>query len=256
MNYINSTANQKIVHAKKLGQDKKYRHEAGEFLVEGIRWINELIKYCKDAIEAIFILEEEVGRIDWIDGSKCELSDKLFYVPQNLLEKIATTKESQVAIAIAKIKKEKDFEFGNRVLFLDGISDPGNVGTIIRTGVASGFSDIILDKCVDVYNPKVVRSTMGALLHANILEADSAKELIELKKNGYSILIADIKGQNIFEFKQSFDKIVLAIGSEAHGISNKIKKMATHTLSIPMNSRVESLNAGVSAGIIMYQFKR
>ncbi|MCL2847191.1 MAG: RNA methyltransferase [Firmicutes bacterium] len=252
MNYITSTTNQKIIHAKKLGRDKKYRSEKGEFLVEGIRWVNETIKWARDKIESIFILEESVVDVEFTDNCKCEISDKIYFLSQSLLKKIATTETPQPAVAIVKMK-QKEFEFKNRILFLDEISDPGNVGTIIRTGVASGFSNIILKNCVDIYNPKVVRSTMGTLLHANILEIDNANILTELKSNGYSIVAADIKGENVFESKNLFQKAALVIGSEAHGLSSEVKNIATHLIKIPMDKKVESLNASVSAGIMMYQ---
>ena len=153
---------------------------------------------------------------------------------------------------IAKIIEQKPSN-NNYCLFLDRIRDPGNLGTILRTAVACGFNDVYCYSCVDLYNPKVVRSSMSAILKLNVIESNE-EVLSRLNEYGYEILCADMNGENIFDCSFLDKKVCLIIGNEANGVSDTVLSKSTKTISLPMQN-IESLNAGVCASVMMYQIK-
>jgi len=250
MHSLSSNTNEKIVYAKKLGGCKKTRDLNGEFLVEGVRLVKEFIKHAQGDISSIFVQDGS----SFIENLNDNLLDKTYIVPSHLLQKIADADTPQEVIAIAKQKPKGKAVLGDKALYLDRVQDPGNIGTIIRTAVAAGFSDIIINGSCDVYNCKVVRSTMGAIIFANIIEGN-IELLKRLKAENYTILVADASGNNALTKKLSFKNPILCIGSEAFGIHPDIKQLATQLISIPMDNRVESLNAAISAAVLMYALK-
>ena len=146
--------------------------------------------------------------------------------------------------------KLKESNIGNHVLYLDNIGDPGNLGTIVRSAVAFNFDTIILSyNTVDLYNPKVIRSTKGMLFNINIIVSD----IDELKLDDYLIYGTDVKNGIDIRCEDIPDKIVIVIGNEGKGISDKVREYCQKNIYIPISNRCESLNAGVSAAIIMYE---
>ena len=143
----------------------------------------------------------------------------------------------------------------DKVLILDNIQDPGNMGTLLRTSAATNFKSVLLINCVDIYNDKVLRSTMGGIFRVNCIQI-KAEELQQLKENNYCIFKADMKGENIFNYSKPVKPFALVIGNEANGVSQQVSNFCTHTLSIPMQNGVESLNAGVSGSILMYELSK
>jgi TrmH family RNA methyltransferase len=252
MEAIISSDNSKLKHVKRLLSDKEYRRGEGLFVCEGARWIRDAFNFLPGLFRFVFINEacrDKFKELADVIGSSIG-ADKIFSVSENAFNKISDTENSQGILAVLNIPEVLDLS-KDKILFLDGIRDPGNAGTIIRTAVAAGFSDIILKNCSDVFAPKAVRSTMSALIKANIVALRPIERLKSLKSDGYRIFAADMNGQNVFTMKEKFDKIVLCIGSEADGISGDILALSDKTLSIPMQN-TESLNAAVSAGILMY----
>ncbi|MCI8397520.1 MAG: RNA methyltransferase [Clostridia bacterium] len=143
------------------------------------------------------------------------------------------------------------------IIVLDGIQDPGNLGTIIRTIDSTGLSQIILSKTsVDAYNPKVVRSTMGAIFRVNIIEAENLVETLKnLKKHKYKIIATSLSGtENIYEI--DMNKKAIVIGNEAKGVSKEILEVSDGKTKIPMIGKTESLNAGIATGVILYEYVR
>ncbi len=172
-------------------------------------------------------------------------------VSDNVLKKFSNTITTQGTIALiecqAKTPKPPDGNF----LILDNVQDPGNVGTLIRSAVGANFLDIYLINCAGAYSDKVVRSTMGAIFRCNVYEVDY-NFLQELKTWKKEILIADMNGKNIYDCKFN-NQVGVVIGNEGHGVSEELKNIATSKISLPMQNNLESLNAGVSGSIIMYQ---
>lgn len=244
MEIISSKQNAKFVNALKLRQ-KKYRDEQKLVLLEGYKIINEATKSGLK-LERIFTSKDN------LDKAK-KFNSEIDILTDNLCKKLSSTVTSQNLFAVAQMK-EKLLPYQDRVLVLDGLQNPDNLGAIIRSAVATNFLDIFAINSVDLYNEKVIRSSMGNVFKINFIKTDyqSLKTLL----NDYQILTADMDGENIFNIKSFNKKIALVIGNEGNGVSDEILKITTKTIAIPMKNNVESLNASVSAGIIMYQIEK
>jgi len=234
---ITSLNNERVKELVKL-KDKKYRDNNNIFFVEGYDLVIEA--YKNNLIKELYVL----------DGVDCELDMPITYVSYDVMNKISDMESISEYYAVCYKKEEHDI--GNRIIMLDGVQDPGNLGTIIRSAVAFNFDTVVLSReCVDLYNPKVIRSTKGMLFNVNIIQ----RELDEFIKkiDGYTIYGTDVvNGDNIKDIEIS-SKIGLVIGNEGRGISDKIKKLCNRFIYIDMNSMCESLNASVAASILMYE---
>lgn len=242
MNIISSADNSLVKAIGKL-QKRKYREESKKYVLEGYRLVKDA--FSKNSAELKIILAEsraEEYLSQFPDASI--LSDSLF-------EKNSCTINSQGIMAIAPIAPYINGPTSAFCLYLDRVRDPGNLGTIIRSAAACGFEDIVLDDCVDVYNPKTIRSSMGAFFHCNFALSSG-----EIDKS-YYVICADARGTDIRAIGKmpANKKICLVIGNEANGISDALKSRADLTASLPMCEGVESLNAAVSASIAMYWLK-
>lgn len=225
---------------------KKYRHQHQSYIAEGDKWFNEIIQ--NDVLpDAIFLTDKQL--IDQYQLTE-KYIDKISIIKPKELEQISQLKTPNKVLCLLPFFSSKlnintfkeDF-----TLVCDNIKDPGNLGTIIRTASWYNFKQIILSpECVDIYNSKVVQSTMGALLHVNIHQT----ELIELFKENVNVPIypATLKGKNIKQAKLENGFVV--IGSESHGVDKAILKLTSERITIPKYGKAESLNAAVAAGII------
>ena len=250
---ITSVDNVRIKHIKKLLADKKYRQQHGEFVAEGVRWVADTTQKFSDNLVGIYVANNSVIKAKHLlQGFDF---NKVFIVSDFIMDNITDTKQTQGILAVLKIPLAPKAIHGTQVLYLDSVRDPGNLGTIIRTAAASGYTDILLHNCVDPFNPKVVRSTMGALLSITIRTDVEVTMLSFLKQLGYCVFAAMLQGENVFTYAEKHDKIILLVGSEATGISSHLVDLADVSVSIPMQNKVESLNAGVSASILMYQLQ-
>jgi len=242
---IISTENKIYKEAKKL-DSRSHRTKTGLFIAEGERLVNDAI-LC--GVAKYIIIDENYDNINLITLPIYRFSNKLF-------NEISGTETTQGIVAVCKMMENKRLAnvTGDMLVICDGVSDPGNLGTIIRTAECSGASGVImLTGCVDVYNPKTVRSTMGSIFRIPLYFAQP-EELAML--NSYEIVVAMLDGASDLyqtEFKQN---VALVIGSEAHGVSNLVAGFATKKTKIPMCGGAESLNAAVAGGIIMYEIFR
>ena len=156
-------------------------------------------------------------------------------------------------MAVVEKIKEKD-DIGEKILILDHIQDPGNLGTIIRSAVAFNIDTIVLSKdTVDLYNPKVVRSNQGMMFHINIISRDPIKFINDLKKKDYKIIGTKVTNGKDVKDARIYSHFALVIGNEGQGISNDIDNLCDEYLYIKMNENCESLNAGVAASILLYE---
>ena len=194
-------------------------------------------------IERVFVSESYRGEAD---DSAIRVSDEVF-------ARLSDEKTPQGILCVVKIPEKPLCPPRESCLFLDGISDPGNMGAIIRTANAAGYRELYLAECTDPYSPKSVRASMSGVFFVN-LYTGTRKEILSAL-TGVPVLATDRDGENIFSFSPS-EKYVLAIGNEANGISEEVFKAAEYTIKIPMQASQESLNAAVSAGIAMYVLKR
>lgn len=230
-------------------QDKKGRKKLGLFLVEGVKMTRECLKSGLE-VERVFVAESYEDK----DGFLSAIQDKTVFVSDDVFARISDEKTPQGVLCRVKIPQTPLQSPAGACLVLDGVADPGNIGAIIRTANAAGYKEIYLTRdCVDAYSSKSVRASMSGVFFTTLYQADREDILSVLQ--GTSVIVADMRGENLFTF-QAPEQFALVIGNEANGVSETFKKAATHTVKIPMESTQESLNAAVSAGILMYNLKK
>ena len=241
MKIITSPNNEKIKVIRSLS-DKKARTKHSLFIVEGANLVGDMpLGYAKE----LYVAESKAEKLQPI----CEkLGIEPTIVVDFVFDKLTDTVTSQGIVAVCSLPVQKEIK-GDVVMVLDGISDAGNMGTIIRTAVAMGIEDFITINCVDPYSPKVVRSSMGGVYYANIVPFSYASACDALAQ--YKVAILDMGGENVFDYTPSVP-LALVVGNEAHGVSKEMRERADQVLAIPMyGNKIESLNAGVSASIVL-----
>jgi TrmH family RNA methyltransferase len=223
-------------------KEKKGRKELGLFLVEGRKMVAECQKSPIE-IERVFVSESYTGEVPFEEGLIVRVSDDVFRF-------LSDEKTPQGILCRARIPQDGLVPPQGKCIFLDGVADPGNVGAILRTANAAGYSQVYLSAdCADPYAPKSVRASMSGLFFTRLCRG-TREDILSILK-GTPLIVADMDGENVFTFPPP-SQFTLAIGNEANGISCETEQAATHTVKIPMKETQESLNAAVSAGIIMY----
>lgn len=258
MQVISSKGNEYIKHIKKL-KDKKYRDLNNEYIIEGIKLIEEAIKE-KEAIKQIIICEdcektEVIPKELMYEIAKYEC----VYVTKEVFETITNVIVPQGIIAVLeKNNGKQEIKYDEELIIaLDDIQDPGNLGTILRTVDSVGITQILVSKgTADVFNPKVVRSTMGAIFRVKIIECEDLIETLQkIKNEGYEIIVTSLQtNKSIYDIK--YNKKVIVMGNEANGVSKDIQGIANKKVKIPMIGNTESLNVSVATGIILYEYVR
>jgi len=281
--------------------EKKNRDKENQFIVEGFKLINEAVA-ADFNIKYLYIVEHKESKnaeigvrqqcqdaqnvvMQWSHNNKAE---KIFSISERLMQKIASTETPQEALAIFSKKSAKpdneldanyflknpltDLERVN--LYCENLQDPGNLGGIIRTALASGCENIFLDSCVDIYNPKLIRASAGAVFHVKFHETN-LEEFLKLKMNLNIQEQPKISSENVpsqekitlvatspraeqayYDFKpESHEKIILMMGNEGKGLSEKAFSACDITLSIPINSKVESLNVLAASTVLLFHFQ-
>ena len=237
---ITSLNNEHIKELVKL-KDKKYRDQSGLFLVDTKNLVMEA--YKAGLLKELILHKDEIYPLDM----------DITYVTNDILKKISQTSTPSRVMGLVGKKQESSI-IGERVLILDNIQDPGNLGTIIRSAVAFNMDTIIIsDDTVDIYNPKVVRASQGMMFHINIIRRNIHKVINELKNEGYKIVGTKVTNGHDVKEASIYSHFALIIGNEGHGISKDIDDLCDEYLYIKMNDKCESLNAGVAASIIMYE---
>jgi len=233
---LTSTNNDKVKFWQKLSQ-KKYRDEEKMFLVEDEHLVNEALK--KGIVKEIITLNKNEN-----------YNIPTYYVTEKIMNLISSQVTGAKIIAVCNHLETRKVK-GN-LMVLDKLQDPGNLGTIIRSAVAFNFDTIVLsDDSVDLYNPKVVRASEGMIFHINIIRTNLVEFLNNLPKE-YIKITTDVNGgKNIRNIK--FNKCAIVIGNEGSGVSDKVSDMCDEKVYINMNSNCESLNASVTASILMYE---
>lgn len=251
------TANQ-IKQFASLKQ-KKYRLEHSRYLIEGFHLIEECLK-SQHELEYI-ILREGADLQGHAEILKMISQNKTIVepLPVKQFNKLIETESSQGIVGVVKRPAYGSaIPGGNIIIALDKVSDPGNLGTIIRTAYWFGVKDIILSEdCADPYNPKVIRSTQGGVFHVNLFEdTELAAELKKLKQDNYKIYLFALESEKFLEQIPGNNKSVLVFGSESRGISNDLLNEGFETVKIKGNSDSESLNVAISAGIALHHFTK
>lgn len=240
---ITSAQNQQVKQWKKLHQ-KKYREKTKSFLVEGSHLVEEAF-YSGWKINTI-IVREGMELPSWAKMMKH------FYVNEAVCKELAQTETPQGIFAIVDIQ-EPEGVFQSHTLLLDGVQDPGNVGTMIRTADAAGFQHVVLGKgTVDVYNEKVIRASQGSIFHIAITEQSLQAAIEKLKQQQTTVYATALEGAVPLHQVTPQEPIAIIMGNEGAGISSDILDEADQRITIPIRGKAESLNVSVAAGIFMY----
>ena len=248
MEILTSLKNPKVMAWRSL-KDKKGRTEHHAFLVEGARMVSE-------ALSSSFRIRALLLREDYRPEITFPADVPVFTMPDHVFQSVCNTSTPQGIAAVLDLQAQE--AVGPRLLALDGVQDPGNVGTMIRTADAAGFDGVIFSPdCADLFSPKVLRSTMGSIFRVGFSFPESLPEALgTLKGKGYSVLSSQLDGESFYDRRNVSPSFVLVIGNEGNGISDAVKAVATHRLCLPMRGGAESLNAAVAAGIMMYDLTR
>lgn len=236
-----STSNDKIKSIKKLNE--KYRDLTGLFLIEGEHLVKEA--YQNNVLKTLIVEENNPFKLDI----------ETLNVSGNVLKYISKLDSYPRVMGICY--KKKVGAIGNRILILDNVQDPGNLGTIIRSAVAFNIDTIILgDDCVDLYNPKVLRATQGMVFGIDIIVKNLCDIIPQLKKEGYKVLVTNLSGGNDIKTIEKNNKFAIIVGNEGQGVKKEIIDLSDESIYIKMNSKCESLNVGVATGILLYELDK
>ncbi len=263
--YIRSRSNPRVVSLSKL-TDKKYRDENKIFMAEGVKLTEEALRFA-DVESVVFSVSaaEKNPKAEYLVSLAVEKGARVILFSDAAFEKISTEKAPQGVIAVVKYLEDKhisrDFsswQNGKRLLMLDEIRDPGNLGTIMRSAEALGIDGVILSGCADIYGNKTVRSAMGTLFRLPLYITSDGGECVDvMKENGRRVLAAALGEHTLtlgeYETESSDCPI---IGNEGHGISQTILDKCTACVRIPMAGETESLNASAAASCIMWEYFR
>lgn len=237
---ITSVHNEHIKELVKL-KEKKYRDQIGLFLVETKHLVLEA--YKAGLIKELILEQNEIFPIDV----------PITYVSKEVLKKLSSVESPSNVMAVVEKRKVEE-KYGEKVLILDRIQDPGNLGTIIRSAVAFNIDTIICSPdTVDFYNPKVVRASQGMMFHIPIMIKNTTKTIHELKNNDYKIIGTKVTNGKDVRTASIYSHFALIIGNEGQGISRDIENLCDEYLYIKMNENCESLNASVAASILLYE---
>ena len=278
MEIISSKDNKKIKYIRGLMEKGSIRKKNRQFVVEGIKLVDEALKYG-DVSEIVITesLYAEIVSGDLSDNALLAENGKnvikyvgnsrsIIVVLDAVFNSVSETITPQGVLAVVGMPCYRllDEDYLDKIysktgkiklLILEDTSDPGNLGTIMRTAEAAGVTGVIMTKgTVDIFNPKVVRSTMGSIFRLPFAYVEDLKEVIkELKKSGISFYAAHLKGEKSYKAIQYSDRSAILIGNEARGLSDEVADLADTYVIIPMQGKVESLNAAVAAALMMYE---
>ncbi len=258
MQSITSKENEVIKHIKKL-KDKKYRDIAKEYVIEGIKLVGEAIQE-KAPVKQIILCDDCEKNASIPKDLMYEIAKyECIYVTEKVFKYLSEVEAPQGILAVMQ-KNNQDAEIDyaqDIIVVLDEIQDPGNLGTILRTVDSVGLTQIVVSKgTADAYNPKVVRSTMGAIFRVKIIESEDLKQTLkEIKKHKFKTVVSSLQTDNTI-YHIDYNKKAIVIGNEANGVGKEIQEMADEKIKIPMLGKTESLNAAVATGIILYEYVR
>lgn len=243
---ITSVQNQKIKTIKKLTKNKD-RQQEKSFIIEGMHLIDEAFKSDWEIKQLVisedFILPKHLVNLDYL-----VLADNVFTY-------LSETKTPQGILAIVKMKENIQV-IGNKLLALDAVQDPGNVGTLIRTADAAGYDGVVLGKgTADMFNEKTIRASQGSIFHIPVISKELEPFLLEKQAIEYKIYTTSLMNAVDYKSVDKQNKFILVMGNEGSGVSEEIMKLSNLRLHIPIHGEAESLNVAVAAGILMYELK-
>jgi len=236
---------------------KKYRMQEHKFIIEGKKLVDEAIK-SKYKCEIVITNESFADKNNLVITNLNEII-RTEIIPENNFKKLVDTKTTQGIVAVVSIPSTPNQveESENLIVALEDISDPGNVGTIIRTCHWFGVHRVIVSpNSVDLFNPKVIRSTMGSIFHMDVYESnDFYADLVNLKKEGRKVFCSDMNGKNIFSDRVK-EKTVLILSNEAHGPTEAVLELSDEIVTIPKRGDAESLNVASAAAVMIAELTK
>ncbi|EUJ24677.1 TrmH family RNA methyltransferase [Listeria grandensis FSL F6-0971] len=252
MEMIKSTKNDRVKNWRKL-QTKKGRQQEFSYLVEGFHLVEEALRQDGLVTELIVAPNVKIPE-EWNTANL-----PVFYVNKEVATSISETITDQGIFAVVKMEDpEIMMLFGKKFLLLDGVQDPGNVGTLIRTADAAGYDAVVLGRgSADLYNPKVIRSTQGSHFHIPVLQANLLNWIERLEEDGVPIFgaVLDDTATKLQDTEPG-ETLALVVGNEGNGIQVELQTRLTHKVYIPIYGASESLNVAVAAGILMYGLRK
>ena len=244
---ISSRKNPLLQQVKKLLSSRSERRKTGLFVADGTKLLEEAVKYWP-GLQTVILS----------DGVEANVPDhvRVVRVPEDVMASISPMEAPQGALFLGKLPEQQEFVPKKGMLILDGIQDPGNVGTILRTADAMDVSVVLLEGCADPWSWKVIRSTMGAAFRTPVVQATWEEVLTKCREAGIPIGVTALSDRAVDIRSANLSEMALVIGSEGRGVRREVLDNADHELIIPMNPHCESLNAAIAASIVMWEIKR
>ena len=244
---ISSRKNPLLQQVKKLLTSRAERRKTGLFVGDGVKLLEEAVKYGAE-LQTVILSEGVEAAVP--EGVR------IVRIPEDVMASISPMEAPQGAMFLAKIPGQQEFCPKKGMLILDGVQDPGNIGTILRTADAMDVSVVLLDGCADPWSWKVVRSTMGAAFRAPVFQANWEEVLGKCREAGIPIGVTALSDRAVDIRSADLSEMALVIGSEGRGVRKEVLENADRELIIPMNPHCESLNAAIAAAIVMWEIRR
>ena len=247
MEHLTSRKNPLVRHLRSLGSDPAYRREQGEYVLDGIKLLKEAVEFGA-----------EIKTVLWADTPKMTVEGaKEYTAPKDLVEYASPLKNAPGPVFTVSIPEKGMPETVKRVILLENVQDPGNVGTVIRTANALGMDAVILTgNCADVFGAKTARAAMGALFRQTVLTMQQSAAVAWLHEQGMRVYGAALSDRAVDVRTVSLGDAAFVIGSEGQGLSEEMLSLCDGEVIIPMEPGSESLNAGVAAAILMWELAR
>jgi TrmH family RNA methyltransferase len=254
--FISSRENSVIKEARKL-KDRKHRDENKQFLAEGLRFVSEALGSDFE-VSSLFLSEDMAAKWGALGiEDKIKVETKVFKLSNRIFKEISFTEHPQGIAAVVNMQSRETKAAEGFFVLADRVQDPGNLGTIIRSAHASNALGVIITKgTVDVYNDKVLRSTMGSIFHVPVIEDRDLSYLKALRAEGFKMVVSSLETENDFFKADLTGKVIIAVGNEGAGISPELMDMADIKVKIPMPGGAESLNVSAAASIMMFEVVR
>ncbi len=246
---ITSRKNPLLQHVRKLFSSRSYRENAGEYAADGVKLLEEAAKWAPETLRTVLVTGE-------VSLPQLPEQVRVIEIPHDVMAQLSPMETPQGVLFTCAIPEEKPLQLENQCLILDGIQDPGNLGTILRTADAMEVPVILTPGCADVYNHKTVRASMGAVFRSRPRWAEQDKVAAACREREIPILVTALSDRAVDVRQADLKKAALIIGSEGSGVGTFFLSRADREVIIPMNSRCESLNAAVAAAIILWEMKR
>ena len=244
---ISSRKNPLLQQVKKLLSSRSERRKTGLFVADGTKLLEEAVKYWP-GLQTVILT----------DGVEIQVPDhvRVVRVPEDVMASISPMEAPQGALFLGKLPEQTEFVPKKGMLILDGVQDPGNIGTILRTADAMDVPVVLLEGCADPWSWKVIRSTMGAAFRTPVVQATWEEVLGKCREAGIPIGVTALSDRAVDIRSADLSEMALVIGSEGRGVRKEVLENADHELIIPMNPHCESLNAAIAAAIVMWEIRR